>query len=90
MTHTRSYKRGERELRGAIRRWRRVRRGSREVEGVNDAPACVYGMVVGEKVDNILADIEDVKAEITWIRRVIVTAVAGAAVATLLRFAGWG
>lgn len=80
---------GEQQLREAIRRWRRVRQGSVEVEGVNDAPACVFGMMTREMMDSLAGDVEDIKSEIQWIRRVIVTAVVGAAVATVLRFMGW-
>ena len=80
---------GEGALRQALRRWRLVRDGSAEVEGVNDAPACVFGMMTREMMDSLAGDVEDIKAEIQWIRRVIVTAVVGAAIATVLRFMGW-
>ena len=80
---------GEQQLRRAIGRWRVLREGSRAVEGTNDAPACVFGMLTGESLDNLIGDVEEIRSEIAWIRRVIVTAVVGAAVATILRFMGW-
>lgn len=80
---------GEEALRAEIRRWRKVVNGGRSVLGTNDAPACVFGMLTREMLDGLAGDVEDIKSEIQWIRRVIVTAVAGAAVATILRFMGW-
>jgi len=80
---------GEQRLRRAIRRWRKLRERSSAVEGANDAPACVFGMLTRELVDGLSGDLEDIKSEIQWIRRVIVTAVVGAAVATILRMMGW-
>jgi len=80
---------GEAELRAAIRRWRKRQVTGMGVEGFNDAPACVFGMMTRELLDSLSGDMDDIKSEIRWIRRVIVTAVVGAAVATLLRMLGW-
>jgi len=80
---------GEEELRGALRRFRRRQAAVVTVEGANDAPACVFGMLTREMLDGVSGDLEDIKSEIQWIRRVIVTAVVGAAVATILRMMGW-
>jgi len=80
---------GEKQLRASIRRWRKTVNDGHTVGGASDAPACVFGMLTRESLDNLAGNVEDIKSEIQWIRRVIVTAVAGAAVATILRFMGW-
>ena len=80
---------GEQQLRRALRRWRRVQVTKTVVEGVDDAPACVFGLMTREMMENVGRDVEDIKSEIQWIRRVIVTAVVGASLATVLRFMGW-
>ena len=79
---------GEAELREAIRRYRSLRAQRREVDGVDQAPGCVYGLVTRDLIDDVRGDLEDIKAEIAWIRRVIVAAIASAAVGTVLRLAG--
>lgn len=80
---------GEAALRVAVSKWRGMKLVGRRVDGVDEAPACVYGVVLGERVDEIAGDIRDIKSEIAWIRRVIVTTVVAAAVATMLRWLGW-
>lgn len=80
---------GEAQLREAIRRWRVTRAAARKLGDVDDAPACVYGVMVGDRLTDLEGDLADVKAEIAWIRRVIVGTVASAAVGTVLRLLGW-
>jgi hypothetical protein len=46
-------------------------------------------MMTREGVDRLAGDIEDIKGEIRWIRRVIVTTVVSAALGTVLRLVGW-
>jgi len=80
---------GEAALREAIRRWQGLRAVGRKVDGVDQTPGCVYGMVTRDALDELSGDIEDIKAEIGWIRRVIIAAIVSAAVGTVLRAAGW-
>jgi len=80
---------GEAALREAIRRWQGLRAAGRKVDGVDQAPGCVYGMVTRDALDELAGDIEDIKAEMAWIRRVIVAAIVSAALGTVLRAAGW-
>jgi len=80
---------GEAALREAIRRWQGLRAVGRKVDGVDQAPGCVYGMVTRDALDELAGDIEDIKAEMAWIRRVIVAAIVSAALGTVLRAAGW-
>jgi hypothetical protein len=79
---------GEERLREALRRYRSLRARRPEVDGVDQAPGCVYGLVTRDLVDDVWGDLEDIKAEIAWIRRVIVAAIVSAAVGTVLRLAG--
>jgi len=81
---------GEAELRAAIRRWRDLKRKEHKVDGVDQSPGCVFGLVTRDALDNLAGDLDDIKAELKWIRRVIVGAVVSAGIATVLRFAGWG
>ena len=75
---------GDDRLREAIRLYRR----ERPPEG-GVAPACGYGQLVGDRLDNLAADVEDVRNEVRWVRRVILTGVVGGAFATLARMLGW-
>jgi hypothetical protein len=80
--------RGEAELREAIRRWREWKGQRSRVDGVNSAPACLYGLLVQDALDDVQADLLDVNAELVWVRKLIVAAIVTAAVGTLLRLAG--
>ena len=80
---------GEAALLDAIRKWRGMRAKARSVGGVDEAPACVYGVVVGDRLSSIEGDVEEIRKEIAWIRKILVGAVISAAVATVLRFMGW-
>jgi hypothetical protein len=51
-------------------------------------PGCLHGVLVQDALDDIRGDLEEIREEMAWIRRVIVTAVVGASVATLLRMLG--
>lgn len=78
---------GERELREALRRWRAVKRlAARDSEA---APGCVYGLMTRDAMDDLAADVEDVKAELRWVRTTIIAAIVTAAVGTVIRLAGW-
>jgi len=79
---------GEQELRATLRRWRAQRERQRTIEGVDTTPACLHGVVVQETLDALRGDLEDIKAELAWIRRVIVGAIVTAALGTLLRLGG--
>jgi len=79
---------GERQLREALRRWR----GAKPAGGMgreDASPGCVYGLMTRDAVEDLASDVADVKAELAWMRRVIVAAVVSAAVGTVLRMAGW-
>ena len=78
---------GEERLRAAIRRF--APRADPREEPVDDRPGCTYGLLTRDAVDDLRADIEDVKREMEWIRRVIVVAIVSAGIGTLLRMAGW-
>jgi len=78
----------EAQLREALRRWR-VQRAGRGRGDVDSAPGCLHGVLMQDALDDMRGDLEAIREEIAWIRRVIVTAVVGAAVATLLRLLGW-
>jgi len=80
---------GEQALRAALRRWQRMRDAHRGGDSDAAIPGCVYGVVVGDRLDAIGGDVEEIRKEIQWIRNVILGAVAAAAVATVLRFMGW-
>jgi hypothetical protein len=41
-------------------------------------------------LDDVRGDLEDVKTELAWVRKVIVVAIVTAAIATLLRLGGLG
>lgn len=79
---------GEQALREVIRKWREARGAGGKVDGVRMGPGCVFGMQTRDVVDDLAGEIEDVKAELAWIRRIIVVAIVTAAVGTLLRLAG--
>ena len=80
---------GEMDLREQLRKWR-AWRSRASAEGTPDAaPRCVFGMMTGQRVDEIAGDIEELRDEIGWIKRVIVSTVIAAALATVLRFLGW-
>lgn len=79
---------GEQALRETIRRWRVARDTTGKVDGVDVAPKCVFGMVTRDVVDDLAGEIEDVKRELEWIRRIIIVAIVTAAVGTLLRLGG--
>ena len=79
---------GEEELRAALRKYRELRGRRLRISGVDATPACLHGVIVQNQVDDVAATMEDIKRELAWIRRVIVTAVVGAAFGTLLRMGG--
>ena len=62
---------GETSLREAIRRYRVAQVQKRMVDGVSLAPACAWGMVLQDRLHNMAADLEDIRAELQWIRRII-------------------
>ncbi len=80
---------GEAELREALRKWRKVRGNSPKVEGVDAAPGCLHGMMLQGRVEDMADDLLDIKAELQWIRRLIVAAIVTAGIGTLLRLAGF-
>ncbi len=80
---------GEEELRDALRMWRKVRGNSPLVQGVDAAPGCLHGMMLQGKVESMADDLQDIKAELQWIRRLIVAAIVTAGIGTLLRLAGF-
>ena len=79
---------GEAALRQAIRRWRSLRAESRCVDGVDVAPRCVHGTLVQQAVDDLRGDLQEVRKELEWVRRVIVAAIVTAGIGTLLRLGG--
>ena len=79
---------GEAALREALRKWGEAKRRGRKVGGVDTAPACLHGVIVQEGLDDIRGDLEDIKDELAWIRRVIVVAIVSAAIGTLLQMGG--
>ena len=81
-----SPERGEAALRDALRLWRQLR--PRRVGGVDTTPQCLHGVIVQNGLDELRGDLEDIKKELAWIRRVIVAAVVSAAIGTLLRLGG--
>jgi hypothetical protein len=80
--------RGERELREALRRWRVTRRPGPAGDG-DASPGCVYGLMTRDAIEDLAQELEDVKAELKWVRATIVAAICTAAVGTLARLAGW-
>jgi hypothetical protein len=42
-----------------------------------------------DAIDDLAADVEDVKAELRWVRATIIAAIVTAAIGTVLRLAGW-
>lgn len=78
----------EADLRKAIRVYRKMKREDRKVDGVDQTPGCVFGVVTREVLDGVAADLEEIKGELRWIRRLIVGGVGTAIIATVLRFAG--
>jgi hypothetical protein len=81
---------GERELRAALRRWREQSHQQRKVAGVDTMPACLHGVVLQDGLETLRGDLEDIKAELAWIRRVIVAAIVTAALGSLLQLGGLG
>lgn len=79
---------GEEALRAALRRWGEAKKRRRKVGGVDTTPACLHGVIVQDGLDEIRGDLDDIKAELAWIRRVILAAIVTASVGTLLRLAG--
>lgn len=79
---------GERQLRAALRTWQAQRKRQRKIEGVDTTPACLHGVVVQEALDALRGDLEDIKTELAWIRRVIVAGIVTAALGALLRLGG--
>ena len=80
---------GEAALRQAIRRWRSLSAEPRCVDGVDVAPQCVHGALVQQALENLRGDLQGVRQELEWVRRVIIAAIATAAVETVLRVVGW-
>ncbi len=79
---------GERQLREALRRWRAMKRSAAPGQG-DASPGCVYGLMTRDAIDDLAADVEDVKAELRWVRATIIAAIVTAAIRTVLRLAGW-
>jgi hypothetical protein len=79
---------GEAELRAALRDWRELRKKRLKVGGVDVLPACLHGVILQNQVNDVAGDLEDIKNELAWIRRVIVAAVVAAAFGTLMRAGG--
>jgi hypothetical protein len=79
---------GEEELRRALARWRRVRAEAPRFEGVDAAPGCLHGMLLQSRFEDMTDDLQDIKAELAWVRRLIVVAIITAGLGTLLRLAG--
>jgi hypothetical protein len=77
-------------LREALRVYRRERERKPRVDGVNLAPGCLYGVVVQESVSDLEGDLEEIKSELRWIKRLIVTTIVTARFGTVVRMAGWG
>jgi len=80
---------GEEQLRAAIRRWAGLRAESRRVAGVDQSPGCVYGLLTRETLQGLAQELEQIRDELTWIRRLIVGAVAAALVGTVIKWVGW-
>ncbi len=80
---------GEKALRDALRKWRCLRAARRGGDADAAIPGCVYGVVVGDRLDAIGGDVEEIRKEIAWMRNVLIGAVVAAALATVLRFMGW-
>jgi hypothetical protein len=78
--------RGDEALREALRAW--AKRERRVVDGVDVAPACAHGMVVANQIADLREDLDDIKGELEWIRKLIVAAIVTAGIGTLLRLAG--
>ena len=78
---------GERQLREALRQWRALKQPpARDSEA---APGCVYGLMTRDALDDLAGDVEDVKAELRWVRTTIIAAIVTAAIGTVVRLAGW-
>jgi hypothetical protein len=79
---------GERQLREALRRWRAMKVSAAPKEG-SASPGCVYGLMTRDAIDDLAAEVEDVKAELKWVRATIIAAIVTAAIGTLVKLAGW-
>lgn len=66
---------------------RRVLAGSRRREGVDLAPGCAYGAVTRRAVEDLAAELHEIKARLNYLFALIVGAVA---VDVLLRLSGHG
>jgi hypothetical protein len=78
---------GEQALREALRAW--GKRERRVIDGVDVAPACAHGLIVENKIADLRDDLDDIKTELEWIRKLIVAAIVTAGVGTLLKMAGF-
>ena len=78
--------RSEEALRAALRQWRSM--PARSVDDVDVTPACLHGVIVQNALEQAKLDLAEVKAELQWIRRIILAAVVSAAFATILRMGG--
>ena len=81
--------RGDAELREVLRRWRGMKLARRGAGGEDVSPGCVYGLMSRDAIEDLASDVEDVKAELRWIRVTIVATIVTAAVGTVVRMAGW-
>jgi len=79
---------GDEQLREALRRWRGMRMSARGGEA-DASPGCVYGLMTRDALSDIESDLQDVKAELKWIRTTIVATIVTAAIGTVIRLAGW-
>jgi tRNA(Ser,Leu) C12 N-acetylase TAN1 len=78
---------GEERLREVLRRLALERTGAGRPP--EEEPGCTYGLLIRETLDDLRGDLDDVKKELEWIRRVIVVAIVSAGIGTLLQLAGW-
>lgn len=60
----------------------------RRVEGEDTSPGCVFGVITRDATDDLILDVQDLKAEVKWVRMTIVAAIVTATVGTLARMMG--
>ena len=73
-------------MRAALRQWMEM--APLKVGNVDATPACLHGVIVQNALEQAKIDLAEVKAELQWIRRIILAAVVSAAFATILRMGG--
>lgn len=79
---------GEKALREALRELglSRQRHGGVVRRSSDEGPGCAYGYIVEERLTDIAGDVEALRAEVMWMRRVVLTGVVSGALAALLRY----